>query len=125
MGQFETQKCSMEQFETQFLKNKIMKVESPTKVIFRKWICGYSEGSVIALFPQIPADNQGQLCLSYEHVGQHGGVNYHLVLTKTRSLVPSEYRRLYKELKQIGYRLKVYKRSCYKDQKIRRKQTLA
>ena len=40
-----------------------------TVVVFRKW---KTNGDIIALFPELPADNEGYLCDSYEHVGQHG-----------------------------------------------------
>ena len=38
-----------------------------TTVIFRKW----NDGSVIAVFPYIPAGRDGAYPQSYEHVGQH------------------------------------------------------
>lgn len=47
-----------------------------TKVIFRK----FRDGSVIALFPNIPWDNNGNIA-SYMHVGQHGGASLLLLLT--------------------------------------------
>ena len=32
---------------------------------------------VIALFPELPSDLYGDYCDAYEHVGQHGGADYH------------------------------------------------
>ncbi len=76
-----------------------MKKEPPTKVVFRKWC----NGSVVALFPQIPNDIAGIYCSSYEHVGQ-------------------QYRDLAQELQRIGYNLKVAKCATYKDTLIRVKE---
>lgn len=50
------------------------------RVVFRKW---RDTGSVIALFPEIPTDLQGWYCEAYEHVGQHGGADYHGVIRAT------------------------------------------
>ncbi len=54
--------------------------EGRTAVIFRK--CK-GDGKIIALFPEIPSDGSGRHCLSYGHIGQHGGANYRLVLQAT------------------------------------------
>ena len=40
-------------------------------VVFRRW--RDTDGDVIALFPEIPADVQGCCCQSYMHIGQHAG----------------------------------------------------
>ena len=69
-----------------------------TTVIFRK----YRDGSVIALFPAIPADPEGH-CSSYIHVGQHGAADPSHVIANTRPARPDEYADLQDELIAIGY----------------------
>ena len=44
-------------------------------VIFRKDRTGWKEP--FALFPELPADNYGNYCDSYQHVGQHCAADYH------------------------------------------------
>ena len=73
----------------------------PTKVIFRKWPASEG-GDVIALFPLHPATNDGWLCDSYEHIGQHGGADP-LIVTRTTLARPKEYASLKAELRKIGY----------------------
>ena len=86
----------------------------PTKVIFRKWKSNPCKGEVIALFPEIPAaagTTNGVLCMAYEHIGQHGGANCHVVMDQTTPAKPAEYSDLLNELHKVGYRkLKVYHR---------------
>ena len=89
----------------------------PVRVVFRKW---NKSGDIIALFPEIPADNQGVLCQSYEHVGQHGGADYAHVIDDTKPASRYEYANLLQELKMIGYELKVVKRATRKDHEARR-----
>lgn len=48
-------------------------------VVFRRWKAG---GTPIALFPEIEATDEG-LCLSFEHVGQHGAACYAGVVSRT------------------------------------------
>lgn len=77
------------------------------KVIFRKW----SDGDIVALFPEIPGDRKGWLCESYMHVGQHGAANCSGVIENTRPASPEEYEALLRELGSIGYgRLRIVKR---------------
>ena len=83
-----------------------MKHNNATKVVFRCW----KDGDVLALFPELLADNHGQLCDSYEHVGQHGAADYHGCLQQTRPAKPKEYVALEMELKQIGYTLRIIQR---------------
>lgn len=70
-----------------------------TSVVFRKY---KSDGSIIALFPGLPASNYGADITSYQHIGQHGAASpfadYDTVLA-----TPEEYGSLLSELKQIGY----------------------
>jgi hypothetical protein len=87
------------------------------KVIFRKW----SDGTITALFPEIPNDHQGWSCVSYEHMGQHGGANCSRVMSATREASPEEYKHLLRELGQIGYtRLRIVKRMTRQMLKARR-----
>lgn len=89
-----------------------------TKVIFRKW---KTNGDIIALFPEVPADNIGNLCSSYEHIGQHGGADYNLVVFyKTKPATPEEYADLKKELETLGYCLEVRQRATTRDYLNRR-----
>lgn len=92
--------------------------EAKTVVVFRK----YPDGAVIALFPEIPADNQGLLCSSYMHVGQHGGANCSGVSRSTKPASPAEYAPLKKELGQIGYNLNVRERITPAMNEARRKE---
>lgn len=78
-----------------------------TVVVFRVWKKG---GEVIALFPSIPASVSGNLCQSYQHIGQHGGADYQHVIYKTTPARHEEYYDLMKELEGIGYNLKIQKR---------------
>ncbi len=89
-----------------------------TKVVFRKWC----NGSIVALFPQVPSDIAGIYCSSYEHVGQHAGADYTGVVMRTTPATPDEYRDLAQELKRIGYNLKVSKNATYRDTLIRVKE---
>ena len=88
-------------------------------VIFRKW---RGDGEVIALFPQIPADNGGLLCLAYERVGEHGAASIPVVIRQTRLATQEEYRQLLEYLQhRRGYRLRVMRRVTRHDVEIRRR----
>lgn len=77
------------------------------KVLFRK----YSDGEIVAVFPEIPADAQGWSCTAYSRVGQHGGANASRVVADTKAAKEGEYAELLAELGRIGYtRLKIMKR---------------
>jgi len=80
------------------------KTKMKTRVIFRKW----PDGDIIALFPDIPDSNH--YCLSYMHVGQHGGADYSAVLAMTTPAKEYEYMELAEELTSIGYDLEIRKR---------------
>ena len=73
-----------------------------TKVVFRKW---KNEGDIIALFPEI--DQGPGCCLSYMHIGQHGGADYSHVIKKTVPAQKEEYADIEKELSFVGYNLNV------------------
>ena len=81
-----------------------------TVVVFRK----FKEGDIIALFPEVPADNAGILCMSYMQIGQHSGANYYNVVHKTKRATPDEYANLYRELERIGYKLRAIQKAMYK-----------
>lgn len=84
-----------------------------TPVIFRVW--PKSEGGdVIALFPTIPNDRMGYECMSFMHVGQHGGADCGGVIARTRAAKPDEYAALKRELESVPYeyKLKVYAREA-------------
>ena len=87
-----------------------------TLVIFRRW----PGGDIIALFPQLPADLQGWYCDAYEHVGQHGGADFHGVIQATKPVTVDEAADLIQELQRIGYRLKPIKRASYRVHDARR-----
>ncbi len=78
-------------------------------VVFRRW---RDCGTIIALFPELPADIYGDYCGSYEHVGQHGGADYWGVIQQTVPAKPHEYADLAEELTRIGYRLRPVRRAA-------------
>ncbi len=77
-------------------------------VIFHKW----KTGCVIALFPATAYNTDPTLCLSYEHIGQHGAADGRGIIAKTTPASPEEYRDLKAELESMGYNLKVYQREA-------------
>ena len=79
-----------------------------TIVVFRVWKT--ETGSVIALFPDEPADYYSKYCQSYQHIGQHGAADYNFVIQQSRPATESEYKDLFDELTKIGYNLVVRKR---------------
>jgi len=83
------------------------KKEDPERVLFRKWRSGDKE--IIALFPDM-RENDGTIG-SFEHVGQHGGADYQLVLRQTTAATPEEYEDLKDELEDRGYNLRVMNRN--------------
>jgi len=88
-----------------------------TLVVFRRW---RDTGTIIALFPAIPSDIRGWFCESYEHVGQHGGADYHGVIQATRPATVDQVVPLAEELTRIGYNLKPIKRTSYHVHETRR-----
>jgi hypothetical protein len=86
-------------------------------VVFRKW---RDTGGVIALFPELPADIHGLFCDCYEHVGQHGGADYHGVVRQTVPATPEESAALSAELNRIGYRLGLLGRASWRHHERRR-----
>jgi len=91
--------------------------DEQTLVIFRKW---RDSGDIIALFPEIPSDAHGWFCEAYEHVGQHGGADYHGVIQATKPATEREAVPLAEELCRIGYSLKPIKRASHQVHQARR-----
>lgn len=85
-----------------------MAEDDPVVVVFRTWRA--APHSVIALFPELDAGRG--LCLSFEHLGQHGGADYSLVIAQTRPATEAEYAPLRRELEgaPYHYRLQVRRR---------------
>lgn len=81
-----------------------------TAVVFRKWP-KRAGGDVVALMPYEDYDNTGSHCTCYEHLGQHGGADYAGVIAGTKAASVAEYTPLLRELKQIGYRVRVITRA--------------
>jgi len=86
-------------------------------VVFRRW---KDSGTVIALFPESPADYQGWYCDAYEHVGQHGGADFHGVIQQTVPARPDECADLAEELTRIGYNLRPIPRASWRHHERRR-----
>lgn len=82
-----------------------------TVVIFRAERSGDFKGDVTAVFPEIPADQNGYQMSCFAHVGQHGGCSRRWYWS-TRLAKPEEYASLQRELESApyGYRLQVRKR---------------
>ena len=75
-------------------------------VVFRKW---KDSGEVIALFPGVQADHEGQ-CLAYTLRAHHVGVRYHDCLTRTVPATPADYAGLHAALRDRGHALIVRRR---------------
>jgi hypothetical protein len=78
-------------------------------VIFRKDRTGWKEP--FALFPELPADNNGQFCTAFQHIGQHCAADYHGCIAASDPASPEEYRDLFDELEKRGYSLLVKQRA--------------
>lgn len=63
-------------------------------------------GEVTAVFPTLPGTNDPSSFTIYARVGQHGS-GFPRWLQTTRPAKPSEYRDLARELRRIGYRLRI------------------
>ncbi len=92
-----------------------------TIVIFR-W---QREGGVFALFPELPADNQGFFCTCYQHLGQHCAADYYGCIANSRPATPSEYRDLFNELEGRGYNLVIRQRATQVMHERRRFQAIS
>ncbi len=85
--------------------------------VFRRW---KDCGSLIALFPEIPTDLYGWYCEAYEHVGQHGGADFHGCIQHTVPVRPEEYADLAEELTRIGYNLRPIQKASWHHHERRR-----
>jgi len=82
----------------------------PTPVIFRTYPTG-PRSAVIALFPcEAASVGQPWLCSSYEHIGQHGAADPHGVVAGTRPATRKQWQPLARELRRLGYRLRIMQR---------------
>jgi len=90
-------------------------------VVFRRW---RDNGTVIALFPELPSDLSGFYCDAYEHVGQHGGADYHGVVQRTIPCSSNDAAELAAELRTIGYHLKPMRRASRVHHETRRRTAL-
>ncbi len=82
---------------------------SETIVIFRKDRTGWKDP--FALFPELPADEFGNLCTAYAHLGQHCAADYNLCIAQSDPATPADCRDLYEELERRGYNLVVRQRA--------------
>ena len=80
-------------------------------VVLRVWTGNDSD--VFALFPTLPADENGYLCTSYQHVGQHCSADYYHCIANSRPASEAEAADLLAELRTIGYSLRPIKRASY------------
>jgi hypothetical protein len=89
-------------------------ITTPAAVIFRVWTdeCAAPGDNVIALFPYEPFNNGAELCVSYEHTGQHGSASLARVIEHSRPATADEYMPLIRELTAApyGYQLTVLTR---------------
>ncbi len=92
-----------------------------TTVIFRV----DREGTVFALFPELPADNYGTYCTCFQHVGQHCAADYFGCVAESRPATPAEYADLEAELRQRGYDLEVRQPATYPMHQQRRQSAVA
>lgn len=90
-----------------FLKEESSIIPEETVVIFRKFKTGEKE--IIAIFPEVQANDNQWDCQSYIHVGQHGPTSYKIV-DWTTAATPEEYADLKAELESIGYDLVIRRR---------------
>jgi len=88
-----------------------------TKVIFRQFKIGCE---IIALFPEIPGDITGNLCMSYMKCGQHAATSPNIVEdTKPVNFEDGAVKSLIEELIELGYNLEIIKRFRYSHQQTR------
>ena len=93
-----------------------------TIVIFRKDRDGYKD--CFALFPELPADNQGRFCTCFQHIGQHCAADYHGCIAQSDPAKPIEYADLQEELEQRGYDLAIRNRATSRMHEARRQEAI-
>jgi hypothetical protein len=82
---------------------------SETVVIFRKDRTGWKD--CFALFPELPADEFGNLCTAYAHLVQHAAADYNLCIAQSNPATAADYHDLYEELERRGYNLTIHSRA--------------
>lgn len=75
---------------------------------------------VFALFPADPADNYGDFCTCYQHVGQHSSADYHGCIATSRPATEAESSDLLRELVGRGYLPRVIRKATYRHHVTRR-----
>lgn len=83
--------------------------EPAVPVVLRVW--KGDDSDVFALFPNLPADEYGYLCTSYQHVGQHSSADYFHCIANSRPASEAEAADLLGELRTIGYNPRPIKRA--------------
>lgn len=89
----------------------IKKDKEITEVMFRKE--KRKDGDIYAVFPYLSWKHNYEV-MGYAHLGQHQSCKWEYVVCNTKPAKPKEYADLYRELRSIGYRLKVIKRANHK-----------
>ncbi len=92
-------------------------------VVFR--VGNGANDDVFALFPTDCADNTGNYCGCYQHIGQHCAADYHRCIQDSRPAKPTEYADLKTELERIGYTLRVIRRASPAHHEARRQESAA
>jgi len=85
-----------------------------TKILFR-----LIDGEVTAIMPEIPATSEND-CTCYAHIGQHSAASLDL-LRQGRPATAGEYRPLLRELRQVGYRVRVMRRCNHEAARMKRR----
>lgn len=89
-----------------------------TKVIFRKF---KDNGQIIAIFPEELGSTSPYTSSSYMSIGQHSSCDPVGLIPITKLAKKSEYQDLARELKNLGYNLKVITRYKHSFLEVRRK----
>lgn len=76
------------------------------KVLFRYVTYPNGVEEILALFPEIQWDNNGNVA-SYAHIGQHSGADMDYILSISRNAEYGEYKDLKAELEGLGYKLNI------------------
>lgn len=87
------------------------------------WSCfaaGRTPATSSAIFPEIPVDDLGRYCHSYDEVGQFIACEYERVIHDTTPVTKSECRRLARELTLLGYNLQPIRQATEQHHERRR-----
>ncbi len=88
------------------------KDKEKTDVIFRIDTKGDFKGTVFALLPHNVISYFGNV-QSYQHIGQHSGVDYNHCIRTSRPATKKEYKDLKKEMEGFGYNFNIVKKRNY------------